>query len=246
MLLTDFIISNQRFSDQISFDLESMHFNIDALACNNLQTHIIFDHCLKTVSVYNYNTAIYDVIGNNKNSLELSHISSQLNKGDRDTIMRFIRIINKQFIRQDKYIDKKFYFTIKFNISSNITDQGFFIKVVPMVYTPERQLYASLAILNRVDFIGEPVLMMFEIESRQTYLYDLKIRTFIAIEELMLTETECLILRLAGEGAKEVEIAQAIQVSKSTLKRIKQVIFDKLKVKTTSEAIFIACKKGLI
>ncbi|MGL5771452.1 MAG: helix-turn-helix transcriptional regulator [Bacteroidales bacterium] len=246
MLLTDFFISNQRFSDPIGFDLESMHFNIDALACNNFQTHIVFDHCLKTISVYNYNSAIYDVIGNNKDSIELSSITSRLNKEDRDTIVRFIQIINKQFIRQDKFVNKNFYFTIKFNLASNVTDQGFLIKVIPMIYTPRKQLYASLGILNRVDFVGEPILMMFEIESRQTYLYDLKTRSFIAIEDLMLTQTECNILRLAGEGAKEAEIAQAIQVTKSSLKRIKQIIFDKLKVKTTSEAIFIACKKGLI
>ncbi|MGL4452284.1 MAG: hypothetical protein ACRCTZ_13965, partial [Sarcina sp.] len=124
MILTDFFILNQHFSDQIGFDLESMHFNIDALACNNLQTHIVFDHCLEAISVYNYNSNIYDIIGNKKDSLELSYITSKLNKADRDTIMRFIQIINKQFIRQDKYVNKSFFFTIKFNIASNVTDQG--------------------------------------------------------------------------------------------------------------------------
>lgn len=64
--------------------------------------------------------------------------------------------------------------------------------------------------------------------------------------ELPLTEGELGILKLVAEGLDNLEIAQRMFMSTSTLKRHLRCIIDKLKVRNRIQAAVYAARKGLI
>ncbi|MGL5561168.1 MAG: LuxR C-terminal-related transcriptional regulator, partial [Tannerellaceae bacterium] len=65
-------------------------------------------------------------------------------------------------------------------------------------------------------------------------------------EKMILTSDEVEILRMSGNGTKEQEIAEMLHTNLSSLKRCKSIIFEKLKVKSISEAIYVAYKQDLL
>lgn len=246
MEVNNLYINDQDFASDIGFNLESMHFNIEALACNNAQTHIIIDHRLKQLSLYNYDHKLYKLLGGDRNNLNMKTLSKLLDTDTKELILGYIDVVNKTFVHPYKYEDKNFYFSISFNINKNLCMNGLKLRLIPMIYTPDKLLYASLLLIEQISYIGEPVLEMFLTDERCTKLYDRVSRSFIREEHTQLSFIECDILRRSGEGEKESEIADGLDLSASSLKRLKQSIFDKLKVRTISEAIYIAYKKGLI
>lgn len=246
MIIENLYIQDQNFSEVINFNLENMHFNIEALACNNAQTHVLIDHRCREISVFHYNHKLYKLLGEDRNKLDFSLFNKLLDEKTRKLIYAYIDIANKFFLHPTKFPDKDFYFTISLNINKNICMTGVKFRLIPLVYTPEKHLYASLFLIEPVNYIGEPILQMHAAKEMATLRYDHSSRTFIQEEDIQLTYMECDILRRSGEGEKESEIAANLNLSASSLKHMKQSIFDKLKVKTVSEAIYIAFKKGLI
>ncbi|MGL4326012.1 MAG: LuxR C-terminal-related transcriptional regulator, partial [Tannerellaceae bacterium] len=69
---------------------------------------------------------------------------------------------------------------------------------------------------------------------------------FIDEERMLLTANELEILRRSGLGEKEQLISEALDMSLPNLKRCKTGLFEKLKVRSISEAIFVAYKQGLL
>lgn len=246
MEVNNLYINDQDFSSAIYFNLESMHFNIEALACNNAETHIIIDHRYRKRFIYNYNHKLYNILGDNQNDLDLTNLSKLLDTDTKNLILGYMDVINRIFVHPDKYKDKNFFFAISFNINKNLCMNGLKLRVIPMVYTPDKLLYASLILIEQISYIGEPILEMNLTNEKSAKLYDRMSRSFIKEESVQLSFIECDILRRSGEGEKESGIAESLGLSSSSLKRIKQSVFEKLKVKTISEAIYIAYKKGLI
>lgn len=239
-------VKNQKFSRNIGFNLEGMHFNIESLACNNTETHVIIDHYLKKTAVYNYNNKLYSLLGNARNHFDFTVLTNSVDSETKRIILMYIDVANKIFVHPTKYIRKNLFFSISFNINDNLCMNGLRFRLVPMVYTPEKQLYASLLLIENISHIGEPILEMFLTDKKTSQLYDRVSRSFVDKENIQLSVIECDVLIRSGEGEKETDIACALDLSISGLKRVKQSIFEKLKVKTISEAIYIAYKKGLI
>ena len=244
-VINNLIINNQNFKDNYGFDLDNMNSNLEAIACNNEQTYILVNHFHKNYTFYNYNKELYSLLGSNLNKLDNTIFFKYLNDEVYFKIKKYIDVANNHFIDKSE-TDKCYYFTINYEYGDYGSESGFTFKLVPILYTEEKCLYATLCMIKKSRHTGRITLEKFNTGNSSEYIYDDKLKSFVKKTELELSDKEREVLVKSGEGKKEKKIAEELNVSLSRLKQIKSIIYDKLKVKSISEAIFVAYKKGYI
>lgn len=245
MIIRNLIIKNQHIPKDMGYDMHNFHANLESIACNNEETYVLVDHCLETYTFFNYNKSLFHLFGNNFNSIskELYYKISDTDINYR--IKKYIDVANSYFT--DKNLDDKcFYFSILYEYGNYGSKTGLRLKLVPILYTFDQKLYATLCIIDKVPHVGKTELQFYQVRDKKKYIYDDILKRFIDEEECELSEEECQILTLSGEGKKEREIAEILNTTLSKIKQSKSALYDKLKVKTISEAIFVAYKKGIL
>lgn len=245
MFFENLLVNNQRFKC-VQFNLDNMYFNIEALACNNQQTHILIDHYLSAVKVFNYDHGLFADFGSDHNNLSVDWLATSMQLLDRNLLKRYADVVVDYFLHKKKELSKYLYFSIHYNYDSEQANRSIKVKIIPLVYTEDKNLYASLCILEPITYSGKPTLKMHKVKEDKTLIYVSTSDRFIDEEETRLSKLECDILCMSGEGIKEQDIADSLDIPLFYLKRCKNSIFDKLKVKSISEAIYVAYKQGLL
>lgn len=246
ILLKRLLIVNQKFSEQLCLDSNVIQSNIEAIACTNQQTMILADHRDQFFSVYNYNAKLYSVLGDDYNRLDIEQIHSFLRPLDKSVFARYIDVVNEQFLSNNANEKQYTYFSISHSWNTIKFDYAVMFKIIPYLYTSDMKLQATLCIIEPVLHAGCPILKRYQALDSKVEVYSNSIKDFVNEEDVELSSIECEVIRMSGKGWKEQEIADSLSISFSTLKRMKVGIFDKLKVKSISEAIFVAFKKGCI
>lgn len=175
---------------------------------------------------------------------EFAHLNEKINKNDLAKIERYLDVINKQFHCKKTYREKNFFFSILFSYSTNNGEEGCCIDFIPLLYNHRLELCYILCKFEVVAHAGKPILRKHHAVENKTEEYLSNSKRFVESAKVNLTTIECKILRLSGEGKKELEIANRINTSLTNVKRYKSQIFEKMQVKSISEAIFIAYKRG--
>lgn len=245
MFFENLLINTQKFKC-VQFNLDNMHFNLEAVACNSQQTHILIDHYLSSVTVFNYDYGLFPDFGSDHNSLSVDWLVASMQQADKNILKKYAEVTADYFLHKKKELNKYLYFSICYNYDSDCANKAIRIKIIPLVYTEDKNLYASLCILEPINYIGKPVLKMHKVNEDKTLIYIPSSDRFVDEEETRLSRLECDILCMSGEGVKEQEIADNLDIPLFYLKRCKNSIFEKLKVKSISEAIYVAYKQGLI
>lgn len=246
ILLKRLLIDYQKFSEQLCLDSNVIQSNIEAIACTNQQTMILVDHRDQTFSIYNYNAELYSVVGDDYNRIDIEQVHTYLQPLDKSIIARYIDIVNEQFLSNHSDEKQYTYFTISHSWNTIKFDYAVLFKIIPYLYTSDMKLQATLCIIEPVLHAGCPILKRYHALDSKVEVYSNSIKDFIDEEDVELSSVECEVIRMSGKGWKEQEIADSLSISFSTLKRMKVGIFDKLKVNSISEAIFVAFKKGCI
>ncbi|MGL5563562.1 MAG: response regulator transcription factor [Tannerellaceae bacterium] len=167
-----------------------------------------------------------------------------INKNDSIKIERYIDVINKHFHCTRKHKEKNFYFTILFSYFSDLGEYGCCIDLIPFLYNEKKELCFILCKVDAAAHAGKPILKKYCSSEQKTYEYLLSSKRFVEDHKVNLSNIECEILRLSGEGEKEHEIANKMEISLTNVKRYKTQIFEKMQVKSISEAIYISYKRG--
>lgn len=243
--INNLIINNQNFEDNYGFDLDNMNSNLEAIACNNEQTYILVNHFDESYTFYNYNKELYCLLGNNLNKLDNTIFFKNLNEDVYFKIKKYIDVANSHFIDKSE-ADKCYYLTINYEYGDYGSEIGFTFKLIPVLFTQEKCLFATLCLLKKSKHVGRVTLEKFSAKDNHEYIYDDVLKCFVIKKELELSDEERNILIMSGKGKKEKKIAEELNISLSRLKQIKSIMYDKLKVKSISEAIFMAYKKGHI
>lgn len=246
IILKKLLIEDQMFSEQLCLDSNVIQSNIEAIACTNQQTMVLADHRDQSFSIYNYNAELYPIVGDDYNRLDIDQVHSYLQPLDKSVIAKYIDIINGQFLSNHANDKQYIYFTISHSWNTMKFDHAVLFKIIPYLYTSDMKLQATLCIIESTLHAGCPMLKRYHALNSNVDVYSNSSKSFLDQQEIELSSLECEIIRMSGKGGKELEIADSLSISFSTLKRIKVGIFDKLKVKSISEAIFVAYKKGYI
>ena len=228
------------------FKTDIMSSNIEAYAYMNQQSIILFDYIKKGYKTFNYNLQLNHLLGCQPLLLELNCLYEKASKTDLIKIERYLEVINMHFHCKKTYKEKNFLFTILFSYTTDKGEEGCAIDFIPLFYNNKLELCYTLCKLETVAHAGKPILRKHHVNSNKTYEYLSASKQFVEKNKVNLTLLECEILRLSGEGKKEVEIANIMNITLPNLKCHKSQIFEKIQVKSISEAIFIAYKRGYL
>lgn len=245
MIIYNLIIQDQVFNSPFGYDLDNMHTNLESIACNNEQTYILVNHFDKKYTIYNYDKKLFPLLGSDFNIIDKKLPYKHLNCDTSFRINKYINIANEYFIKKDGD-EKCFYLTINFEYGDYGSQTGVSLKLVPLLYTENKCLFATLCMLKKSRHIGKVTMDKHDVKSKKVYSYDDTVQRFVEKKEFELTSEEINVLTLSCEGKKEKEIALSLNMPLSRIKLIKNAAFEKLKVKSISEAIYIAYKKGII
>lgn len=226
------------------FRADIMISNIEAYAYINKQSIILFDYTTKNYKPFNYNQQLNGLLGYKSMPFEFNHSCGKINKTDLVKIERYLEVINNQFHCKKTYKEKNFFFSILFSYSTDNGEEGCCVDFIPILYNRNLELCYTLCKLEAVAHAGKPILRKHHTSDNKTYEYLSTSKQFVEDSKVNLSTIECQILRLSGEGEKEHEIANRINTSLTNVKRHKSQIFEKMQVKSISEAIFIAYKRG--
>lgn len=219
---------------------------VEAIA--TLGQHFMFlaDQRRQTFTYFNFNPDFHPLLGSNPHAIKLDKVLSLINPSEYTLLTRYIQIINTQFTNKNKLTDQYVYFTIEHTLDVHKVPEGACIKILPFLYDSKNILLATLAIIEPIRYAGSAVLKKHYTKENKTDIYNLLSKRFVSEESTQLSEIECTILHLSGMGIKEKDIAKQLNLTLPGLKRIKTVIFEKLKVNSISEAIFVAYKRRYI
>lgn len=245
MVIYNLIIEDQDFNGSFDYDLINMHTNLESIACNNEQTYILVNHFDKSYTIFNYDKKLYTLLGTDFNKIDKELFYNLMTKELSFRIQKYINIANAYFTDKTES-DKCYYFKINYEYGEYGSEIGLSLKLVPILYTKSKCLFGTLCMLQRSKHIGKATLEKYSVSNKKLYVYDDTTKAFLEKKELKLTEDEIEILSLSAVGKKEREIALRLNIPLSRIKLIKNDIFEKLKVKSVSEAIFIAYKKDII
>lgn len=245
MFLRKMIIADQIFDDTYDASIDSLIANVEALACTENRSMIFIDHKNSMIKIFHYNEELFAILGCSENDLvnkldvEYDISSSEVDK--------YIELINSYIINQGGDHTKVTYFAILcMRITTEKTDEALCLKIMPYIYAKNKSLHATLIVLSLDNHYGAPKLIKHNIDDESAEIYLSGTKTFIDEGRTKLLEIEIKILNHSAMGEKEADIADQLDVSLSVLKRMKAGIFEKMKVKSISEAIFMAYKQGLM
>lgn len=216
---------------------------VEAMA--TLGHHFMFlaDQRRQTFTSFNYNPDLYPLFGSNPYAIKLDKVQHLFNSSEHSLLTKYVQLINTQFTNKNKQSDQNIYFTIEHTFDVHKVPEGACIKILPFLYDSQHNLLATLAIIEPIQYAGSAVLKKHYTSENRTDVYNLSTKRFIPEESTQLSEIECQILHLSGMGVKEKDIAKQLDLTLPVLKRIKTIIFEKLKVNSISEAIFVAYKR---
>ncbi|HAC20951.1 MAG TPA: hypothetical protein DCF91_02475 [Porphyromonadaceae bacterium] len=247
MIFEKLFIAKQKFKTIPDTDIEVLLTNLEALSCVDQVSKLLLDHRSQQMHVFNYDSSLFHLIGSDHN--KISKEALELFKTtEHDLVLnKYFELINKSFVEKSKEQDKTIYFTIDLLLGKEEEQPtSLRLKILPYLYTHEKKLHITLCIFEPSKHIGKPKLKLHRIKENQVHVYCTTSGRFINEERTLLTANELEILRRSGLGEKEQLISEALDMSLANLKRCKTGLFEKLKVRSISEAIFVAYKQGLL
>lgn len=246
MIFKKLLIKKQKFREIDDKGINMFLANLEALCCIEQVTKLLLDHKSQQVLVYNYDPSLFYLMGSERNSLSLDIIEKLRAIEDLPIINKYSEIINGFFLHKTNELDRTYFFSIDFVCNEGAEEQfSLCIKVLPYLYTSDKKLYATVCFFEQSNHTGKSRLKLHNVKEQQVLVYSTSSGRFIDEERTVLSRIEIEILRRSGEGEKEQFMADALELTLGNLKRIKASIFEKLKVRSISEAIFVAYKQGL-
>lgn len=219
---------------------------VEAMATLGQHFMFLVDQRRQTFTSFNFNPDLHPLFGSNPHAIKLDKVHLLIRSSEYSLLTRYIQIINTQFTNKNKQTDQYVYFTIEHAFDVHKEPEGARLKILPFLYDSKNNLLATLVIIEPIRYAGSAVLKKHYTKENKTEVYNLLSKRFVSEESTQLTEVECTIIHLSGMGIKEKDIAKQLGLTLSGLKRIKTLIFEKLKVNSISEAIFVAYKRRYI
>ncbi|MGL6179692.1 MAG: helix-turn-helix transcriptional regulator [Tannerellaceae bacterium] len=241
------VLANQVFDDTFDTMIDSLIANVEALACTEKRSMMFINHRKSNINVFHYNENMFPVLGCSQNEKDLlDKLDSEYNTSS-SQIEKYIDVVNSYVLDQTNDHYKATYFAIHcMRDTTEDMSEALCLKIIPYIYAKSKSLYATLIVLEFDNHYGVPKLVMHNIDDKSTKIYSWTTKSFIDEERTKLSTIELEILSHSAMGEKEIDIAEQLDMPLSLLKRMKAIIFDKMKVKSISEAIFTAYKQGLI
>lgn len=247
MIFEKLFIAKQKFKTIPDTDIEVLLTNIEALSCVDQVSKLLLDHRSQQMHMFNYDSSLFDLLGSEHNKISKDALDLFKTSVHDLTLIKYFELINKNFVDKSKEQDKAIYFTLDLHLGNEEEgSRSLRLKILPYLYTHDKRLHVTLCIFECSKHTGKPKLKMHRIKENQVHVYCTISERFINEERTLLTANELEILRRSGLGEKEQSISEALNISLANLKRCKTSLFEKLKVRSISEAIFVAYKQGLL
>ncbi|MGL5545414.1 MAG: hypothetical protein ACRDCS_00235 [Tannerellaceae bacterium] len=245
-ILEHLLIPDQPFAKKEEFNAQFLTAKIEAIASVYKKLILILNHATQKLIYYNFNKDIYPITGANPYLFDIKKTLSHIETSDRNLLWRYQEIINKSFVGATHQKDDAIYFSVDFVYLGNEKIDACRTKVIPYQYDNNDNLLVTLCIIEPINFAGSAILRKHDLISKTTSIYSNTTKQFEYENTPYLSEVECNILHLSGQGVKEINIARQLDMTLPRLKRIKTLIFEKLNVSSISEAIYISYKRGYL
>ncbi|MGL5563009.1 MAG: hypothetical protein ACRDCN_10380, partial [Tannerellaceae bacterium] len=177
---------------------------------------------------------------------DIKKIYSHIEQSDQSLMWKYLKIVNSTFGKTNHKTDKPYYFSVDFVYINSPKVNACCAKIIPYLYDKDDNLLVTLCIIDPINFAGSAILRKHELNPKKTLIYNNFTKHFDTEEKPLLSNIECTILHLSGQGVKEKDIAIQLDMPLPRLKRIKTLIFEKLNVSSISEAIYISFKRGYL
>lgn len=141
---------------------------------------------------------------------------------------------------------KKWYISYDFHILNDGRKILVNHKLTPLALTSDGRIWLALCVVSAATHTDAGHIEMHRADSSEYYVYNVVSRKWHKREMPMLTGGEKSVLSLSIQGYTMAEIAEKICLSRDTIKKYRQRIFDKLDVRNISEAIVAATNNKLI
>lgn len=245
-ILEHLLIPDQPFAKKDEFNAQFLTAKIEAIACVYKKLILVLNHVTQECITYNFDENIYPITGINPYLLDIKNLHSHFETSDLNLIWRYQEIINKSFIGTRHKKNDAIYFSVDFVYLDGKKIDACRTKVIPYQYDNHDNLLVTLCIIEPINFAGSAILRKHDLKPNTTFIYNNTTKQFEHENTPYLSEVECNILHLSGQGVKEINIAQQLDMTLPRLKRIKTLIFEKLNVCSISEAIYISYKRGYL
>lgn len=159
---------------------------------------------------------------------------------DLDVLQKFNSIILEYAFRDKDENDGFYYFM--FTIEGKICNLQ--IDVIPFSFTSGKQLTKMLYVIR--PSLGEKDLRLKLITKSDRFIYDESESKLISECNIAVSESEIEMLRLSGEGYTESEIVAKMNITPSSFKKAKILLFEKLRVNSVSKALREVYRFGLL
>lgn len=245
-ILEHLLIPDQPFAEKVEFNIQFLNAKIEAIACVYKKLILVLNHVTQECITYNFDENIYPITGINPYLLNIKNTHSHIEDSDINLMWKYIEVINKAFIGARHQIDDAIYFSVDFVYRDNKKIDACRTKIIPYQYDTDDNLLVTLYIIEPINFAGSAILRKHDLICKTTSIYCNTTKQFEYENTPYLSEVECNILHLSGQGVKEINIAKQLDMTLPRLKRIKTLIFEKLNVSSISEAIYISYKRGYL
>jgi|GEM_PF-2428308 len=238
------------FSEVPDYDIYREKINhITSFSIIEELTIVMVDHFNKSTYITSHNRDCFPYFGEmSERYLPEDYLFTLVSNEDKEYILSMNKAINdcmrNDFLKGDNY----YYFEFDVKLSdASFGESVFLFKVYPYRFTPDNKPWLVNCVISKSNKEYSKSLILHAINQKQTYKFIPELNNF---QEANLTnylnDREIKIIRLSAEGYSESEIISETGMTMGMLKFCKSNIFNKMKVKTTAEAITIAFKNHLL
>lgn len=245
-ILEQLLIPDQPFAEKDESNTQFLIAKIEAIACVYKKLFFVLNHVTQECITYNFDENIFPITGINPYLLNIKKTHLHIENSDINLMSRYQEIINNAFVGTRHQKDDAFYFSVDCVFLNSKKIDACRTKVIPYQYDNNDNLLVTLCIIEPINFAGSAILRKHDLKSNTTLIYSNITKQFEYENTPYLSEVECNILHLSGQGVKEINIARQLDMTLPKLKRIKTLIFEKLNVCSISEAIYISYKRGYL
>jgi DNA-binding CsgD family transcriptional regulator len=226
--------------------------NLNVVSRDLAKTFFLTDLCKKQVSMFNFNPELSNIFGEvgHKSTIDENAIIEKIPDEFKTTLTQYVQIITTHIIQQAPGDENTFYFAFKMPlITLDNQIRIIWIKAFPYFYSfnqKEKFPWINFYQVDPCDSSCPGQLTLHNINQKSKTSYILCPKSTETPQYITLKQSDLDIFVLACQGFSEAEIANQLNTSTSTIKRIKAATMMHLNTQTTAQTIAILYQQGFI
>lgn len=226
--------------------------NLRSISYHLQKTFILADHYQKQIRIFNNNPMFKSILEETDNGEFTSEhkLIEKIPTSDQALLAHIFLIINDHILTLKDESSDVFYFSFSIPMTDNLNCPRMVeFKVLPYIYTDATTTRLPWITYYQCSESCSPNpgrLTLHNLKDKSETFYLLNNETAHFPDFITLKKSDLDIFELACQGFSETEIADSLNISTGTLKRIKSAIMMYLNTQSTAQTITLLYHQGLI